>query len=154
MATLQEIIIAVRNIRAEMKLDPKRKVPADFSTGDAALRKLVEGNLDPLLRLATLSGLQIASGHLDPAGAAMRSTARFELRIAYGEVVDKQAEVARLKKDIERLAKDSESKQKRLADESFTTKAPAKVVDDLRRTLAERQLEQQKLQDRLKQLES
>ncbi|MBZ5501008.1 MAG: valine--tRNA ligase [Acidobacteriia bacterium] len=154
MATLQEIIIAVRNIRAEMKLDPKRKVPADFSTGDAALRMLVEGNLEPLLRLATLSGLQIASGHLDPAGAAMRSTARFELRIAYGEAVDKQAEVARLKKDIERLAKDVESKQKRLADDSFTTKAPAKIVDDLRKTLAERQLEQQKLQERLQQLQS
>ena len=30
MATLQEIVIAARNIRAEMKLDPKRKVAADF----------------------------------------------------------------------------------------------------------------------------
>ena len=154
MATLQEIIIAARNIRAEMKLDPKRKVLADFSTGNPVLRKLVEENLDPLLRLATLSSLQIQSGHLDAAGAAIRSTAQFDLRIAYGETVDKQAEVARVRKEIERLAKDIESKQKRLADDTFRSKAPAKVVDDLRALLAERQLEHKKLLDRLKQLES
>jgi valyl-tRNA synthetase len=154
MATLQEIVIAARNIRAEMKLDPKRKVPADFSTGNPALRKLVEDNLDPLLRLASLSSLQVSSGHLDSQGATIRSTALFDLRIAYGDTIDKPAEIARLKKEIDRLAKDIESKLKRLADETFLSKAPAKIVDDLRATLAERQLEHKKLLDRLKQLES
>jgi len=154
MATLQEIIVAARNIRAEMKLDPKRKVPAELSTGNPVLRRLVEENLDPLLRLATLSSLQISAEHLDPTGAAVRSTAQFDLRIAYGDTIDKPAEIARLKKEIDRLAKDIESKQNRLADESFTSKAPAKVVDGLRATLAERQLELKKLVERLKQLES
>ena len=153
MATLQEIVTAARNIRAEMKLDPKRKVAADFSTGDAGVRALVEENLDPLLRLASLSGLQISSGHLDAAGAAVRSTAQFDLRIAYGDTVDKPAEIARLKKEIERLAKDIASKQTRLGDETFLSKAPAKIVDDLKATLAGRQLEHAKLVDRLGQLE-
>ena len=152
MATLQEIIIAARNIRAEMKLDQKRKVAADFSTADPEIRKLVEQNLDPLLRLASLSALQISTGHLDSAGGSVRSTAQFDLRIAYGEGVDKQAEIAKLKKEIERLAKDIESKQKRLADEVFLSKAPGKIVDDLKTTLAARQIEHQKLLDRLKQL--
>jgi valyl-tRNA synthetase len=154
MELLQEIVIAARNIRAEMKLDPKRKVAADFSSGNPAIRKLVEENLDALQRLATLSQLQIASGHLDSSGAAMRSTAQFDLRIAYADATDKQAEIARLKKEIERLAKDIESKQARLADESFTSKAPAQVVENLRKTLAERRIEHQKLLDRLQQLES
>ena len=60
---------------------------------------------------------------------AIRSTAAFDLRIAYGDAVDKPAEIARLKKEIDRLEKDIESKQKRLADDSFTSKAPGKVVD-------------------------
>jgi len=153
METLQQIIVAARNIRAEMKLDPKRKVEADLSSSQPAVRQLVKENLEAVLRLATLSALTISSGALDPTGAAVRSTAQFDLRIAYGEAVDKQAEIARLKKEVERLAKDIESKQKRLADENFTGKAPAKVVEDLRRTLAERQLEYQKFQDRLNQLE-
>jgi valyl-tRNA synthetase len=77
-----------------------------------------------------------------------------DLSIQYGQAVDKPAEIARLTKEIDRLAKDIESKQKRLADDTFRSKAPAKVVDDLRTLLAERQLEHKKLLDRLKHLES
>ncbi len=153
MATLQEIVTAARNIRAEIKLDPKRKVAADFSTTDPSLLSLVESNLDPLLRLAVLSGLQISSAHLDATDAAIRSTALFDMRIAYGDTIDKPAEIARLKKEIDRLAKDITSKQNRLADETFVSKAPAKIVEDLKATLASRQLEHAKLTDRLKQLE-
>ncbi len=152
MARLQEIVVTARNIRAEMKIDARHKVAADFSTRGAMLRSLVEENLDPLLRLATLSALHITSEHLDPTGAAVRSTSAFDLRIAYGDTVDKPAEIARLEKEIARLEKDIESKQKRLADESFTSKAPGHIVDALRATLMERQLEHQKLLDRLQQL--
>jgi valyl-tRNA synthetase len=153
MALIQEIIAAARNIRAEMKVDQKKKVAADFSTSDAAVQKLVESNLEPLLRLANLSGLSISSARLDSTGAAVRSTARFDLRIGYDEAVDKQEEIARLKKEIERLARDIESKKARLADETFLSKAPAKIVEDLKATLAGREIEYQKLLERLKQLE-
>jgi valyl-tRNA synthetase len=153
MALIQEIIAAARNIRAEMKVDQKKKVAADISTSDAAVRRLVELNLEPLLRLANLSALNISAGHLDAAGAAVRSTARFDLRIGYDEAVDKQVEIARLKKEIERLAKDIESKKGRLADETFLSKAPAKIVEDLKATLAAREIEHRKLLDRLSQLE-
>ncbi|MGD0402863.1 MAG: valine--tRNA ligase [Candidatus Acidiferrales bacterium] len=151
-ATLQEIITAARNIRAEMKVDQKRKIPADFSSSDPAIRKLAEQNVEPLLRLATLSALNISADRLDGAGAAVRSTSLFDLRIAYGEAVDKDVELSRLRKEIDRLAKDVASKQSRLADETFTSKAPAKIVEDLRSTLAARQIEHQKLLDRLNQL--
>jgi valyl-tRNA synthetase len=153
MALMQEIIAAARNIRAEMKADQKKKLAADFSTEDADVRRLVELNLDPLLRLANLAGLQISPRHLDATGAAVRSTARFDLRIAYDEAGDKQVEIARLKKEIERLAKDNESKKGRLADETFLSKAPAKIVEDLKATLAGREIEYQKLLERLKQLQ-
>jgi valyl-tRNA synthetase len=153
MSILQEIIAAARNIRAEMKIDQKKKIAADFSSADPAIRKLVERNLDPILRLASLSALQISSGRLDAAGAALRSTAQFDLRIAYGDTIDKTAETARLKKEADRLAKDIESKKSRLADETFLSKAPAKIVDDLKTTLASRTIEHQKLLDRLAQLE-
>jgi valyl-tRNA synthetase len=151
MALIQDIVVAARNIRAEMKVDPKKKVAADFSSGDAAVRKLVEQNKDPLLRLANLESLGISAQRLDPEGAAVRSTANYDLRIAYGDAVDKNAEVARLRKETERLAKDITSKKARLADETFLSKAPAKIVEDLKATLAGREIEHQKLLDRLKQ---
>jgi valyl-tRNA synthetase len=153
MTLIQEIIAAARNIRAEMKIDQKKKVAAEFSSKDTGVRGLVERNLDALTRLASLSELQVSSGALAGEGAAVRSTAQFDLRIAYGDTVDKPAEIAKLQKEIERLAKDIETKKTRLADETFTSKAPAKVVDDFKATLAAREAEYQKLVERLKQLQ-
>src|SRR6202043_1819234 len=48
---LQEIITAVRNIRAEMKLDPKKKVAAELSLADEAAWASVASNRDGILRL-------------------------------------------------------------------------------------------------------
>jgi valyl-tRNA synthetase len=151
-ATLQEIITAARNIRAEMKIDQKRKIPADFSSSDSAIRNLAEQNVESLARLATLSALNISSNRLDGAGAAVRSTSQFDLRIAYGDAIDKDVQVARLQKEIDRLAKDIESKRGRLGDETFLSKAPAKIVEDLKAALAAREIEHRKLLDRLNQL--
>ncbi len=152
MAALQEIIVAARNIRAEMKVDQKKKVSADFSSKDAALRALVTANVEPITRLATLSALNVSDGALDPTGAAVRSTAEFDLRIAYGEAVDKGAEVARITKEIDKLTKDIAQKKARLADETFVSKAPPKIIDDFKATLASREIELQKLTERLAQL--
>jgi valyl-tRNA synthetase len=152
MALLQEIVIAARNIRAEMKLDAKRKVPAELSIADPRAAKLVTQNIGPISQLATLSELRVSKERANSDGRAVRSTALFDIGIAYGEAVDKETETARLTKEIERLAKDIESKKARLADESFLSKAPGKIVDELRATLATRQIEHQKLLDRLAQL--
>ncbi|HVB07885.1 MAG TPA: valine--tRNA ligase [Candidatus Acidoferrales bacterium] len=158
MAILQEIVVAARNIRAEMRLDPRKKVAADLFVTGPMRRTLVQENMDAILRLASLSELRVTSGHPGTAiasdsGVVVRSTAAFDLGIAYGDAVDKQAEVARLEKEIERLEKDIESKHKRLADRNFTSKAPEKVVDALRATSEERQIELRKLRERLRQLE-
>ena len=79
--------------------------------------------------------------------------AQFDLRIGYGEGAEVGAEVARLRKEKERLARDLESKQNRLADNTFRSRAPAEVVRQLEATFAERQLELDKLTERLAQLE-
>jgi len=154
MAILQEIIVAARNIRAEMKMDAKRKVSAELSSGDAGVRRLVESNLDPIVRLGTLEGLKVGSARLDGTGGAIRSTAEFDLRVAYGEAVDTVGELARLRKERERLMRDIESKKSRLADETFRTKAPERIVRGLEETLRERELEFEKVAERLEQLES
>jgi valyl-tRNA synthetase len=136
-----------------MKIDQKKKVAAEFSSKESSVRQLVEENLDALARLAVLSGIQISAAALNSDGAAVRSTAKFDLGIAYGDTVDKPAEIAKIQKEIERLAKDIESKKARLADESFTNKAPARVIEDFKATLAGREAEYQKLVERLKQLQ-
>ncbi|MFY9730797.1 MAG: valine--tRNA ligase [Candidatus Acidiferrales bacterium] len=155
MATLQEIIIAARNIRAEMKLDQKKKIGAAFSSENEGVLKLVNENMDPLKRLANLSNLNMGPSRIRTQGSVVHSTPEWDIWITRGVITEeeKEQETAKLKKEIERLAKDIESKKARLADETFLSKAPPKIVDDLKATLAERIIEHQKLLDRLAQLE-
>ncbi len=153
-ALLQEVITSARNIRAEAKIDPKKKVAADFSTADAGVRSLVEANLGVLLRLASLSDIHFHPGALASSGGPVRSTARFDLRIPFSEAVDVRAEAAKLRKEIERLAGDIENKRGKLADSAFRGKAPEHVVKNMESALAERQAERQKLVERLKEMEN
>jgi valyl-tRNA synthetase len=83
----------------------------------------------------------------------MRSTAAFDLQVVYGEAVDKPAETARLKKEIERLEKDIDAKEKRLADDTFHAKAPPEIVRGMETTLAERKREIAKFRARLNELD-
>jgi valyl-tRNA synthetase len=135
-----------------MKLDPRRAVAAELYAERGATRQLVEANLDVVRRLGTLSEIHFRNAHLSTAGGIVRSGAGFELAIRFGDAVDTKAEAAKLRKELARLAGDIESKKKRLADPVFRSKAPEKVVRGLETTLAERESEQRKLAERLRQL--
>lgn len=149
---MQEIIKALRNIRTDMKLDPKKKMGAEFSSEDRETRSLVEANRDGILRLAILSELKILGERLPQSGGAVRSTSQFDVRVAYSEAVDVAAEKARLKKEIDGLQKAVASKEKQLADETFRSRAPEKIIRGLEATLAEQLLELKKNVERLGQL--
>jgi len=153
-ALLQNIISEIRDIRAQMKLDPKKKVAGEFSSPDARIRKAIPDNLDGVLRLAILSELKISAERLAEAGGAVRSTSQFDVRIGYADAMDRDAELARLRKETERLIKDIASKERQLADDTFRSRAPEKIVKGIETTLAERRIELSKLSQQLDQLES
>ncbi|HKV28119.1 MAG TPA: valine--tRNA ligase [Candidatus Acidoferrales bacterium] len=153
-ALVQEIVVAARNIRAEAKLDAKKKVAADLASDNSEVLNRTSENLDVILRLGSLSALNVQPGKLKSREGAVRSTSQFDLGIKFeGELVDAGAEAAKLKKEKERLEKDVASKKQRLADDTFRNRAPAEIVRGLEATLADRQLEYQKIVERLAQLE-
>jgi len=150
---LQEIITAVRNIRAEMKLDPKKKVAAELSAADEATRATVESNREGIVRLGLLTDLKITEGRLAQSGGAVRSSAKFDLRIEYTETVDAAAECAKITKELQGLRKAIGSKEKQLGDETFRSRAPEKIIRGLEATLATQRIEMQKLTERFEQLD-
>jgi valyl-tRNA synthetase len=150
---LQDMITAARNIRAEMKLDMKAKLAAQLATGSDFIKSVAEGSHDTILRLANLSSLSFAKPPFDSTKGVIRSTKDFELFIGYDAAFDVKAEVARLRKEIDRLSKDIVSKQQRLEDQTFRSRAPEHIVKGLETTLAERRTEFDKVGERLTQLE-
>jgi valyl-tRNA synthetase len=153
-ALIQEVVTALRNIRAELKLDAKKKIAAEFSTVDATAKALIEKNMSAIARFAVLSELRIVSRQQSEAKTgAVRSTAVFDVRVAYSDTVDPAAEKARLKKEIEGLQKAIGSKERQLGDETFRSRAPEKIIKGLEATLAEQKMELEKLRKRLDDLE-
>jgi valyl-tRNA synthetase len=151
-ALVQEVITAVRAIRADMKLDAKKRVAAEFSSSDAKVRGAIAANLSGILRLALLTELTISGDKLPQTAGAVRSTSLFDVRIIYTETVDLGAECARLKKEHERLMKNIASKERQLADDIFRSRAPDKIIQGLESTLAEQRVELSKTTERLSQL--
>jgi valyl-tRNA synthetase len=152
MQYLQAGIEAVRNQRAERKIDPKAKVPGTVAIADADARRLVEANRLPLMRLASLSDLTITAGETPTDSASGTATAVLDIRIVHDSATDHAAETARLRKELERIAKDIQSKTAQLTNEEFLSRAPAKVVADIRQKLEDRTAEEVKLTERLSQL--
>jgi len=151
---IQEVIQGLRTVRSEMKLEPKKKVAAEFASADGKTRGVIEANREAIQRLGNLSGLSVVAGKLAEGGGGMRSTAEFDLRIPYAEeTVDVAAELARLKKEIEGLQKAIASKEKQLGNETFRSRAPENIIKQMEQALAEQKIELEKLIQRKKQLE-
>jgi len=154
-ALIQEVIQGFRTVRSEMKLDPKKKVLAEFASEDAKTRAVIDANRDAIQRLGVLTELRVLAGKLPEGGGGMRSTAEFDLRIPeVEETIDAAAELARLKKEIEGLEKAIASKEKQLGNETFRSRAPEKVIREMQGALAAQQVELEKLLHRKRKLES
>jgi valyl-tRNA synthetase len=152
-ALLQEIITAMRNIRAEMKLDQKAKLAALLAPATPAVKSTADGSLETILRLGGLSSLSFVESPFDSTKGVIRSSKYFELFIGYEAAFDVSAEIARLRKESKQLENNIASNQKRLEDQTFRSRAPEHIVKGLETTLAERRTEFEKLTQRLAQLE-
>jgi valyl-tRNA synthetase len=134
--TLQELIVTIRSVRKETAVPEKEFTPIQiFSTGNAAT--LAAANADMLSKLARVSAVEIVS--TAPQGNNARSTPSFDVAIVYEREIDVPAERERLLKDIAKYEKGLEAANKQLNNEGFIARAPAHIVEGLKKQSAETQ---------------
>ncbi|HEX4489102.1 MAG TPA: valine--tRNA ligase [Terriglobales bacterium] len=136
MAILQDLIVSIRNLRAELKVEQKVKVPVQVFASDASVQSLIEKNLSAVERLATVESVKFVQGSLSKLPGS-RHTARFEVNVIYEKKIDVAAECERLKKDLDKIEKEMANGQRQLSNEGFLAKAPAHVVEGIRKRAAE-----------------
>src|ERR1700678_848457 len=100
MAILQDLIVNVRNVRAELKVEPKVKVPVEIFAFEAGIRSMIEENRGSVERLANADKITFAGASLAN-HAGTRSTARFDVQVVYERKIDVAAECDRLKRELE-----------------------------------------------------
>ncbi len=151
MAILQDLIVSVRNLRAELKVEPKVKVPINVFVYDASIRSLFEQNLVAIERLANVETITFVQESLAKLPGA-RSTSRFDVHVIFEKKIDVAAERARLTKEVEKTEKQLAIAQARLGDEQFLSKAPVHVVEGLRKQVDELTIARGKMLAQLKEL--
>ncbi len=132
MAILQDLIVNVRNVRAELKVEPKVKVPIEVFAHEPTIRAMIEQNRGAIERLANVDKITFMPTSLANQ-AGVRSTARFDVHVIYERKIDIAAECERLKKELEKIEKELANNQKQLGNEQFLAKAPGNVVEGLRK---------------------
>ncbi len=151
MAILQDLIVNVRNVRAELKVEPKIKVPVEVFAHEPAIRAMIEQNRGAIERLANVESIKFVNQSLSRQ-AGTRSTARFDIHVIYERKIDVAAERERLKKEQDKLEKEFANNQRQLGNEQFLSKAPEKVVEGLRRRAEELISLRKKIKEQLDEL--
>ena len=128
MERAMDAIRAIRNRRAEMNVPPSRKAkvyiatkfPQTFTDGTAFIQKL-----------ASASEVEVAdSFEID--GAVTIVTADAKIYIPMDELVDKEAELARLNKELEQVKKRLAQSEGKLNNQGFVAKAPEAVIEKVK----------------------
>jgi valyl-tRNA synthetase len=135
MAILQDLIVAVRNIRAELKIEPKQKLTIEIHAG-SDVHALIKRNCSSLERMANVESVTFVETSLANAAGA-RSTARFDVRVIYERKIDVAAERERLNKELSKMTAEIGRATAQLGNESFLAKAPGKVIDGIKQRKAE-----------------
>ncbi|HHJ12371.1 MAG TPA: valine--tRNA ligase, partial [Chromatiales bacterium] len=138
-AWVRDFITGVRRIRSEMDIPPGRALPVLLQNWNDSDRRRYDDNARFIDGLARIESLRWLAPDEEAPESATALVGEMKILIPMSGLIDKAAELARLDKEIGRLEKSLEGLEKRLANENFTSRAPAEVVEGVRRQVEEQQ---------------
>ena len=143
MLILQDLIRVVREERKNRDVPERESVPLlivkstirDFGTNP---NDLILANSDIVQRLAKVSTITFCDrADVDKQKTSWRTVGFTEISLVYETKVDVAAERERLTKDIAKYEKGLASAERQLGNESFLAKAPANIVEGLKKQESE-----------------
>jgi valyl-tRNA synthetase len=137
MSTIQSIISETRTLRKEQGVEEKAAIPIQLRL-DPDVRAVTIENQEIIKRLAKVS--DVRSVDQIRLGLPFRTRFNFDVAIIYERTFDVVAERERLTKDIAKYEKGVAAAERQLGNDSFTAKAPAHIVEGLKKQEAETRL--------------
>ncbi len=141
MALLQDLIVAIRGLRKEISAPEKEPAPIRLFAAPR-ITALVDANTNLLQRLARVASVEFVATPIG--GNTTRSTTDFEVEVLYQRTVDVPAERERLNRDLAKYEKGLQAADRQLGNQAFMAKAPAHIVDGLRKQSTETRIQFEK----------
>jgi len=136
MGLLQSLIVEVRALRKEIGVEEKAAVPIELRI-DEDLKATIRDSHAIVERLARVSELRFVPRI--SAGLARHATAQFDVAVVYERKIDVAAECEKLNKEIAKQEKNVANADRQLGNPAFTAKAPAHIVEGLKKQRDEAQ---------------
>ena len=149
---VKQFIVAVRNIRGEMDIAPSKPLPVLLKNVNADDQRRLSQNEQFIGALAKLESIDILADDDNGPASATAVVGDLSLLIPMAGLIDKDAELARLDKAIEKLSKDADRVRGKLSNENFVGKAPEAVINKEKTKLAEAESTLAKLVDQKAQI--
>jgi len=137
MEKVMAVISAIRNIRGEMEVPPSKEIAVILSCGSDDSLHLMKQAEGSIIGLARVSDLAIGRDIPKPEDASIQVAGDVQVYVPLKGLVDVEAEVQRLLKEIGKVDKEIDLFTKKLQNPSFVDRAPAEIVAKEREKLAE-----------------
>ncbi len=125
---VKQFIMGVRRIRSEMDIAPGKSLPVLLTKVSAQDQAWLDNNRLFLMTLAKLASVEVLANEADAPESAVSLVGEMNILIPMAGLIDKEAELARLKKEIDRLQNEQSRLDAKLSNDSFVARAPAEVV--------------------------
>lgn len=154
MNMLMDLIRAVRNVRAEVNVPMSKKIEMNVNASNADALQIIDNNLVYVSRFCNISDLTTGISLPTPEKAMTAIVSGAEIYFPLAGLIDIDQEIARLEKERENLDKEVLRIEKKLGNEGFVSKAPAKVIEEERAKLADYSDKRSKVIARIAELQS
>lgn len=126
---LKELMLALRNIRAEMNISPGTPIPLYLGNSSAEDQRRLEVNSITLNKLAKLESVTLLAADQQAPMSATALVGDMQVLVPMAGLIDTKAELARLEKEMQRLSGEIKRVAGKLANQGFVAKAPADVIE-------------------------
>ena len=139
MDTLQDMIRAIRNLRAEAGLPPQKSVDSVVVRTDSRdTVELVKENEDMISLLAKVKRVSVVPTGSDASGKSLSSVLGSGIvYLPVGDLLDIDSEIRRLEQEKEQMESNLSKSEKKLANPNFVERAPLDVVEKERGRIEE-----------------
>ncbi len=151
---IMAFILGIRRIRGEMNIAPGKPLSVLLQHYSADDQSLLDDNREYLLKLGRLEAIDLLAANDAAPEAAIALVGKMKILIPMAGLIDKDAELARLNKEIQKLQKELPRIEGKLNNANFIDKAPAEVIEKEKEKLANLRSSLHNLNEQLQKIEA